>query len=501
VAGRVAIASLMYESNTFAPGSTGYERFEQVIFGEGPTVLSIGDGLDSIAGAKRVALEHGVELVPTTIASAIGGPIVAAGTYERLKDRLLDGLREVRGTVDGVYLQLHGAMVCEDEPDAEGDLIEGVVELMGVPVSVSLDLHAHVTARMTRATPLIAGFHTLPHVDMPETGERAMRMLLATIDGARPVVAWCKIPMLTSSEGQDTGLQPVRGIMDRVEAIGAAAGMLDASIFMAQPWLDVAEHGWTVLAVADGSAQLASDAAEELARLAWDARDDVLAPKMPIQDAIAIACAVEPDPASGPFVLADGADSVSAGCPGDGAELIAALAASDLNGRAQVIVTDAPAYAVCTAAGVGARVSVDVGGTIAPGFHRAVPIEGVVQAIADGRYTSKYPPGPIDLGGVAVVRVGEHLHVVITAGPACQLDYELYSSVGLDPRDAHIVGTKSAGGYRAYFQPIARECIDIDTTGPSDSRLERLPFTQLDRPTYPFQRDFAWTPEVELSNN
>lgn len=493
---RVAVASLMYESNSFAPGTTGIEKFRDTAFAEGAAVLTIGEGLDSIAGAAGAAAELGLELVPTTLAIGIGGPVIAAGTYSILEQRLLDGLTAA-GSLDGIYLQLHGAMVCEDEADAEGALLRSVRARFELPIAVSLDLHAHVTAAMLEATPLIAGFHTLPHVDMQETGARAIRMLAATLQGATPVVAWCKIPMLTSAEGQDTNVPPVNALMDLVHEAAATPGVLDASLFMAQPWLDVEEHGWTVTVVADRDTQLAANLAERIATATWADRRSILAPKSTIAGAIAIAASAAFDQTLGPFVLADGADSVSAGCPGDGPALAAALAGIELPGPALAILTDEPAVRACERAGVGAHLTLQIGATIAPGFHESVAIEVEVKRLAPGRYTSLYPPTPVDLGGVALVQSGD-LHLVLTAGRACQLDYELFLSLGLDPRNAHVVAVKSAGGYRAFFEPIARQCIDIESRGPSDSRLDRLPFRKLDRPMFPFVPDLHWDAAASL---
>jgi len=238
---RIAIAGLMFEANTFAPGVTGIEAFRSSTWAEGDEVLTVGGGLDSIAGAVAAARVAGAQVVPTTSAGAMSGPTVAAGVYPRLRERLLAGLAPLRGAVDGVYLQLHGAMVAEDEPDVEGDLLSAVAELMGVPVAASFDLHCHFTARMGAATPLIAGYHTLPHVDMVQTGERAMKLLLARLRGADPVIAWRKIPMITPAEGQDTNHPPVSEIMARLREMLDEPGVLDASLFMAQPWLDVPE--------------------------------------------------------------------------------------------------------------------------------------------------------------------------------------------------------------------------------------------------------------------
>ncbi|MBC9733993.1 M81 family metallopeptidase [Nocardioides marmotae] len=494
--GRIAVAGLMFEANTFVPGVTPLTAFETSTYAEGDAVLTAGQGLDSIAGAVAVCTAAGYDVVPTTSAGAMSGPTVAAGVYPALRERLLAGLAPHRGAVDGVYLQLHGAMVAEDELDVEGDLVEAVSALMGVPVAISLDLHCHFTERMAAATPLVAGYHTLPHVDMVSTGERAMRLLLAQLDGATPVLARRGVPMITSAEGQDTNHPPVSEIIARMQAMLAEPEVLDASLFMTQPWLDVPGLGWSAVVVTDGRPDLAEAYADELAAMAWERRERVVAPKVAIDDALARVSATRPDPAQGPFVLGDGADSVSAGAAGDGVEVLAALIgleqAGGLPGRAQVIVTDADAARQCVAAGVGSVVELRLGGSLATDFHQPVTLTGTVVTVTDGRFQSLYPPAPVDLGSAVVVRVGTELYVVVTERPASQLDHQLYTRVGLDPRQAHAVVTKSAGGYRAFFEPLARECLDVDTRGPSDSRLERLPFRRVDRPLYPLDRDIVW---------
>ncbi len=339
---------------------------------------------------------------------------------------------------------------------------------MEVPVAASFDLHCHFTARMGAATALIAGYHTLPHVDMVSTGERAMKLLLAQLAGARPWSPRRIFPMITSAEGQDTNHPPISEVMARIVELIAEPDVLDASLFMAQPWLDVPELLLGGRGRHRRSAGPRPGAGRRTGPDGLERRTRVLAPKIPITSALA-AAAAEPWIRRGPVVLGDGADSVSAGATGDGVEVLAELLRAELTGRAQVIVTDAEAARRCAALGLGARVTLNVGGSLAPGFHSSVELTGDVVTLADGRYQSKYPPAPADLGATAVVRVGEHLHVVITERPSSQLDYQLYLRVGLDPREAHIVVTKSAGGYRAHYEPIARECLDVETRGPSDS--------------------------------
>jgi microcystin degradation protein MlrC len=48
---------------------------------------------------------------------------------------------------------------------------------------------------------------------------------------------------------------------------------------------------------------------------------------------------------------------------------------------------------------------------------------------------------------------------------------------------------KSAGGFKAVYEPFAAEIMYLDTLGPADSDLTRLPFERITRPLWPWDAD------------
>ena len=48
---------------------------------------------------------------------------------------------------------------------------------------------------------------------------------------------------------------------------------------------------------------------------------------------------------------------------------------------------------------------------------------------------------------------------------------------------------KSAAHYRAAFDPIATETIEVDAPGITSPRLERYPYKNIRRPIYPFDKE------------
>lgn len=496
VATRVVTAGLMYETNSFSPGTADIADFTGRVFVQGPECFEVGRGGDEFAGALSVAAQTGVELVPTTLALGAAGPIVTAAAHATLRDRLLDGLSGWTRRVDGVYLRLHGAMVAQGCDDPEGEIIGAVRAMFGpdVPIAVSLDLHTNFTPAMAAGTDLIAGFRTSPHTDYYDTGARALTLLMAKLAGARPVLRFRKVPMMAAAESHDSTSGPLIDAFARMHEIAVEPGILDATMFLTQPWLDIPGLGWTAVVVADGDPELAQDRADELAAMLWDRRRATAVTKTPISLALR---QIREHPGQGrPVVVSDGADSPTAGGKGDGNELLRALlgdgveppVGEGIDGPVLLTVTDPAAATACHRTALGATVTVSLGGSLSPAFFEPVPMTGEVTLLCDGEFVSRYPVQPAHAGPTAVLRRGP-VHVVITSAPVRLLDAELYRRAGLDVRAAAMVQVKSSGGFRATYQEIADRIIELDTRGPADHQLTALPFRRISRPCWPWDTD------------
>ena len=487
---RVLLVGLKHEVNTFVPGVTTLEDFRRRYLLEGAAVFGPARGSgQEIDGVVQVAKAEGIELVPAVAAYGGASRPVQDSAYAYIRDRAVAKARQERGRIDGVILALHGAMATETSEDPEGELVAAVRDVVGptLPIVVSFDMHCHLTERKLRAADAIVGYHTHPHVDFVDTGMRAMRIMARTLRGeVRPVVVQRKIRMLTSAEHHNTSRPPMGELFARIAAMEREPGILAATIFATQPWMDVAELGWSAVVVADGNRALARARADELARMAWERREQYLVRKTPIAEAVRQALAS----AERPFVFADSSDSVTGGAYGDGNILLRTLLELGYRGTALLTLTDPEAAAACHAAGVGAEVRVAVGGKLAPAFYRPVTVTGRVEKLTDGQYMCDLPATPIDVGRAAVLQVGG-ISLALSERPAPTIDQEIYRHLGLEPREAKIVQVKSPGGFRAVYGPFAAGIFEIDTPGPTDSELTRLPFRKIRRPLWPFDPDLS----------
>ncbi|MFM9105299.1 MAG: M81 family metallopeptidase [Chloroflexota bacterium] len=482
---RIAIAELKQESNTFALKPTTLADFAAWHLWRGEEArVNSADTNCEMAGFLDVLEPAGVEIVPVLATFAMSGGSVESATVRLLRDELAAGLRAA-GPLDGVLLALHGAMVADDDDDPDGAILAAAREAIGdVPLVVTLDLHANLTARMVAMADAIVGFRTSPHIDQRDTGQRGAALLLRILrEGARPCMAAVKIPMVVPAS---THMHHVPGPFQRLMDAAAAAerslpGLLAACVLTVQPWLDIDEMGFAAVVVADGDPALADRVAHDLAAQAWSEREAFMATELvPVGEAIRRALARP----SGVVVLSDLADGTGAGSPGDATAVIAALLAANPGVPAYVCVRDR------LAGGLGAEVALEVGGKLDTVYNRPVRIEGVVTFAGPARFRfagGGYTGVEMDMGDCAVIQAG-NVHLLVLGNTVMTVDPAMYRAVGLDPAAARIVVVKSHIQFRAGYEGIADEIILLDSPGMSSDHLTDLPFRRIQRPMFPWDR-------------
>jgi microcystin degradation protein MlrC len=412
--GRIAVGGIQHETNTFSPVKATYDDF--VAPDAWPGLTRGGALFDAIAGVNLPAagaiaelrgLRH--ECVPLLWCSAQPSGCVTRDAYDRISSMLLEDLaRERERGLDGVYLDLHGAMVAEHVPDADGDLLERVRALVGprLPVVASLDYHANVSPRMARAASALVAYRTYPHVDMSASGERAARCLHDLLTCDRPAVKLELIDFLVALTSQSTLVEPMQSLMQL--AIAAERPPLTAvSITPGFPAADVAECGPAIYAC--GHDRAAVDRTVERLAAEFRSREgEFVLDLHPIADAID-QLSKSPPMRGRPTILVDTQDNPGAGGNADTMELIAALVTSGVSHVLAGVICDPRAAAHAHTVGEGATVELALGAATDPAHHRPLHARYTVEALGDGRFTGTgpfYHGARFDLGPMALLRTG-----------------------------------------------------------------------------------------------
>lgn len=489
---RIAIGQFMQESHSFTPILCSWDQFQAGHILRGNEVIERMRGNRvEVAGAIDRAESNAVEVVPTLACNAVSSGHIRTDVFESLLTELLARIGG-ETAVDGVYLALHGAMAAEGDEDASGTVLAAVRGLVGadVPIVASLDMHANVTAKMVEISDGLIGYHSNPHVDLFETGTKAMQLLIDIIRGAvKPTMALCQLPMIAPADKSVTIASPFREVMELAIGLEDRADVISVCPYWVQPWLDLSDVGCSAVAMTDDDAGLAQDIAERVADEFWRRRAQFAVELSPLDEAVKRAVKAP----QGPVILSDGADAPSGGASGDSTAILGALLEAGVDKKTLLNIVDARAVGQAIDAGIDSEVTLSVGAWSCD-LWQPVKITGVVRQISDGtfRFTGLgYRGREFHRGRTVVLQCGA-IYLQIMELPVFQGDTALYTSLGFDPREAHIVMVKTPSAFRANYESFAADVIWVDAPGLTSSNLLTFDWKNLPRPCYPFDDIADW---------
>jgi microcystin degradation protein MlrC len=494
---RLLIAMMKHETNTFSPVPTPLARF-----GHGPGPL-YGDaairayrGTGSGLGAYLdLAEREGAEVVLPIAAGAPPSRPVEDAAFEHIAGIICDAV--AKGGYDAMFLDLHGAMVTDSFEDGEGELLRRIRAIdPTTPVAVSLDMHANLYDAIIDNATVVTGYRTYPHIDTYETANLAGQILLKAMRGeVRPVMAWGNVPMLPHVMRQGSDDHPNRELQARCAAMtasGSTDGALAASLFTGFPHADITNAGLSAVVVTDGDLALAERLRDELLNQAWGDREAFVYRIEPLEQSLARAKALPaPQPGDGPVVLLDHYDNCASGGTMDTTIVLAAILRQELDNVAAFAIYDPQAAQQAIAAGIGAEVTLSIGGKIAmPAIRSDSPpltVTGTVKTISNGRFRNKGPMGrgvQMDMGPSVVIDTGQ-VEIALISRHVEPSDLNCFFALGIDPMQKRYVMLKSRVHWRAGLGAVARAVIDCAGVGVCTSDYGELTFTKVRRPIYP----------------
>ncbi|MEW6754708.1 MAG: M81 family metallopeptidase [Candidatus Latescibacterota bacterium] len=488
---RIAIAGFNHESNTFASHPTSLEDFRIYV---GHQVLEHYAGtFHEVSGCIAGAEEYGYEMVPILEAGATPGGTVRRHAYEEITGRILHGLRvaHLEEPLDGVLLALHGAMVCEDYPQADAQTVLRVRQAMGpdFPIVVTHDYHANVPQELVEGATALVIYKTNPHVDQRERGLQAASILARTVRGqVRPAMALAKPELLFNIYFHNTSRPPMQPLMQAAIDLESDPGILACSIAAGYQYADVPAMGPSVVVVTDNDPGRARREADALAERMWQGREQLLV-DIP-GPATAVAQALSSP--HFPVTLLDFGDNVGGGSAGDSTFILEQLVAQQARGWV-VTLYDPEAAAACAAAGIGARVRMRVGGKTDAMHGPTLEVEGRVRTLHDGTYeeTERRHGGGrhFDQGLSAVLAVEDARQeraglLLLTTRRAMPMSIHQITCAGIQPQQQRILVAKGAVAPRAAYEPVSARLIEVDSGGATAIRRPAAEFRRARRTLY-----------------
>ncbi len=395
--------------------------------------------------------------------------------------------------------------------DAEAVLIRAARKLLGdeIPFVGTYDFHGNYTDDECSAL-VPFPLNTNPHIDAYERGIEAAQCLCGCWPARSPVTKRVYVPIIGPNIGQSTwNIDPAEE--ERLplfqlnlgrEEMESVAGRDQRHHPGRLRLLGPALHGHVCHGDHRRRCRAGYRLANQLAGELWGKRREILTvrPILPIDEGIRRAMAFE----DGLVCLVDIGDDPGSLCPADSPAVLEALirlGASDC----ALTIRDAEVVSAAMEAGVGATLTMPMGGKTDQRFYRPLDVTGYVKSLDDGKYKIVGPTHggwskevaqesfrDADVGPRAVIRIGDKIDVIFGTNQRTGKDRDFFKSAGIVLEEKKIIVVKSNQAHRASFDPVVDLTIELDTPGVSTADYRRLPFEHIPRPIYPLDLEMAW---------
>jgi len=479
---RVAIAGIVHETNTYCKQPTFANEFYQL---RGKRMLETRGQESDVGGAIDTCERLGIEPVPLLYAAAQPSGTIESATYDAFKQEILDGLVS-NGDIDGVMLCLHGAGVVEGIQDLEGDLARAVRVQMGeaVPIVASFDLHGNITQDMADALDGVFACHHYPHIDLHERAAEAVALIQRMLEeNFRPVTHVSSAPMLIPFATTFIGAGKAK--LAQILLAEEEQGVIDVSWFHGFPYTDIVHVGTSVAVTTEGDREQARRIGESLVEGLWADRETFRAQSLSADEAV-VEARREAEKTTRPVIIHETSDNCGGGAPGDGTHLLRAMLEAKLDNACFGFLVDPEVAGLCHEAGVGARLTVSLGGKYDDLHGAPLELTGYVKSLHDGRVTMRamFKGSPLNLGPMARFVV-DGMDVIVASRRSQTFDIEPFLAVGIDVMKYDYVALKSSAHFRAGFQELAGAIVTADPPGLTTLKLEVFPREHAPGPLWP----------------
>jgi microcystin degradation protein MlrC len=490
---RVLVAECMQEISSFNPLQGGYDNFH-IERGE---EMRAQDGLNtSLGGAFEVFRAKGMDPVLAIGARSGSAGLLSAAAWKKLAAEVLESIaRQAATGVEGMYFSMHGAMAADGELDPEGYLLTETRKILGPdkPLVISLDLHGIMTDRMLSQIDGVAIYHTYPHVDFASTGQRAAHILHRLLTKKiRPTIARVVIPALVRGDELITKTGCYGELIREARRMELEGTAMSAGIMIGNPFTDVPELCSQVIVATEGDGALAKAEALKLAHEFWPRRHRMQGKLISLDRAIAQARTVP-----GPVIFTDAADATSSGATGDSNLILNGLRDAGYTRRVLAQIVDPGAAAAAHKAGVGATITVTLGGAIDPKRFPPMTVTARVRLLSDGQARLETMKTGLDAGPTAVLQF-DNFTVVVFSKTLSLFDRAMYYSNGLDPQDFDLTVVKSPHTEHHMYDAWVDNNFNVDVPGATSANLPTLGHTICARPMYPMNPDAPFEPVAKL---
>ena len=485
----VLIAEIAQEVSTFNPVETDFEAFQLHYENN---LFDFHNGKPTQMGGAIKVLEKKFRIIPTFGARATSAGPMSKNCWEKISSEYIKYLEKNKNKIDGIYLSLHGAMQGISENDPEGWIIEKTRRIFGesVPIVFSMDLHGILTKKMITYSDGFTSFHTYPHVDFFNTGERAADLLTYIISGAKLDIARIKIPALVRGDELITETGCFGNQINKIKKLEFEKKIISGGFHIGNPFTDVPELCSQIYFIYDKFHNENKQIIKSIANDFWKNRSKMQSKLIEIDQAYEQSKKIQ-----GTIIFTDAADAPSSGAPGDSNYIIKFLHKKKYNKKVLAPIADPSLVKKAINSGIGSEFYGKLGGYFDNQFK---PYEMIfrVKLISDGDHIEESRNVKRN-AGKTVVLISDNFTIVCTSKPISLFDRSIFFGNGINPKRFDLIIVKSPHCRPEFFDEWSTINFNIDAPGATSANLHSLGHTICNRPIFPLEKNTKFDPKIE----
>ncbi len=479
----LAVIRFWYEGNTFSPIKATQEAFKarEWVTGAAAKEFYRGTNVETAAVEAFTRDNLGIEAHYIFCTAAYPAGPMEEGLFHEILGRIEQGLGNRQW--QGVYLSLHGSAVTMDAAQAETVLLKRVREIVGAntPIAVSFDLHANLNPAIGKLIDIACGYKTYPHIDMLETGAKALKLLgRAMANEITPVTTIIPVGFAPTSFNMRSSHAPMADIIAQAEKAEQENSFYDVSVYGGFVYADTIDTGASISICADKATLTEAHNLASFFRARAPQFDVRLPPAT--QTLAATKQSLKQSNINLPIAIIEPSDNIFSGGGADTPGLLAAVLESGIEAPSLfAFFWDPHIVQQAIDASVGGNIDIRIGGRLTPVFGPPIEFSVQVEKFTDGRFTNLGPMEknlPVDLGTTVLLKINK-LYIIVTSKNVPANDKAYFDLHGLKLNDFAIVYVKAKNHFRSAFEDQFNQIIEVETPGPAASDLTTFSFTNL----------------------
>ncbi|MFZ2314560.1 MAG: M81 family metallopeptidase [Gammaproteobacteria bacterium] len=485
---KVFAASIQTETNTFSPIPTSHEMFEETyktFRGQDPVNPNFWGA--PMVEFQKLSEYYGDSYIEGLCVAAEPAGIVPKDVYVNYRDEILNDL-QAQLPVDMVLLNLHGAMVAEDFEDCEGDIIESVRRIVGthVPIGVELDLHTHLTEKMTSNSDLIVAFKLYPHTDVSERAKELYQLTRKiALKELKVQHHYYDCQMINIFP---TGFSPIKEFTDYIFNLERGdPKIISISFIHGFIWGDVSDLGAKILVYTDeaqdADGQYAKNIATYLGENLYKFREETRLDLISLNDLQTILNQTK----NGPLVIADFSDNPGLGGMGDATFILHTVLNGKMTNIVFATIYDPVVVEQAFNAGLNQHILITLGGNFGPLSGSSLKAKALVKSL-NPNLIQTFSNMSLPLGKAAALEIGGNI-VIVNSLRSQIYSPDTITNMGITLNDKRAIIVKSSEHFRAAFSSIASNIIRVSSPGVGNMNIAEIPYKNLSRSLWPINKN------------